>query len=311
MQRLLNQGRDHIVVVDNFSQSRENIIDDPRVEYHEIDIRDRDALTTLFTAKKPVSVLHFAALANVPDSVADPAGYYDHNVTGSLNLLNAMKEAGTKQIVFSSSASVYGEPTTEIVSEDHPKKPTNPYGRTKLIMEEMLADYGLAYGISSISLRYFCAAGCDPSGKLGPHHSKVTHIIPRILGTIVGTYDKFFVYGNDFNTPDGTGVRDYIHVSDLADAHLKAIEKLSSGEAICEQYNLGINKGFSVLEMIKAAESVTGQKVPFEIKDRRPGDPARLIANADRAKRELGWQPQYLDIEEIIRTAYEFTKNHP
>jgi UDP-glucose 4-epimerase len=294
-------------VVDNFSQSRKNILSRSNVLYHEIDIRNREAVADIFGRIKPDTVFHFAALASVPDSVSNPSNYYLTNVVGSYNVLEAMRSSGCKKIICSSSASVYGEPQSEIIVEDHPKSPTNPYGQTKLIVESMFKDYHVAYGISSISFRYFCAAGADPEGELGEYHVPETHVIPSLLGVILGTRDQFAIYGTDYNTPDGTGIRDYIHVMDLASAHICAMKKLET-ETLCTTYNLGINKGFSVRELIIAAERVTGTKVNYTEKDRRPGDPSRLIADATRAMTELNWQPEYLDIEEIIKTAYDSQK---
>ncbi len=293
-----------IHVIDNFSQSRKNILVRPNVQYHELDICNAPALTNIFVDLKPDTVFHFAAIANVPDSVANPATYYRTNVIGSYNLLEAMRACGCTKIIFSSSASTYGEPEQEIITENHPKKPTNPYGQTKLIVELMLKDYFTAYQISSISFRYFCAAGADPEAELGEYHTPETHVIPSLLETLLGRRDMFYIFGTDYATPDGTGIRDYIHVFDLANAHIKALHKLDT-EQLCTQYNLGINKGFSVRELIVTAEKVSGKKLTYSEKDRRPGDPSRLIADAHRAMQELSWQPQYTNIEDIITTAYQ------
>lgn len=302
---LLDLG--HIIhVVDNFRESRNNILTHERVTYHEIDITDKEGLQEVFQKVQPSIVFHFAALASVPDSMERPYEYYLSNVIGGLNLLESMRETGVSKIVFSSSASTYGEPQTEVITEDHPQKPTNTYGYTKLVFENMLKDYHRAYGFSSVSLRYFCASGCDPVKGLGEYHTPETHVIPSIIETILGKRKTFFVYGNDFSTPDGTGVRDYIHVCDLADAHVCAMNKLFEGGIICNQYNLGINKGFSVMELIKAAEEVSGKKVNYEYKPRRSGDPSRLIADSTKAQTELGWVPKNLEIEGIISDAYSF-----
>lgn len=306
--KLLRDRSDHkIDIVDNFSQSRHNVLKHPRIVYHDVDIRDREALNRVFLEQKPDVVFHFAALANVPDSVANPANYYENNVIGSLNLIECMRTHGTNKIIFSSSAAVYGEPTTEEIVEDHEKKPTNPYGMTKLMFEHVLKNYFDAYGIASISFRYFCAAGVDPSLEIGKFHNPETHVIPSIIETVLGKRKEFFVFGDDYPTPDGTGIRDYIHVADLAEAHIRAMEKLLN-TSLCEQYNLGINKGFSVLEIIKAVEKTAKKKLNYGIRPRRPGDPARLIANAEKAQKELGWKPAYLNIEDIVKTAYEFLK---
>jgi len=301
---LADQPDTMIHVIDNFSQSRNNILTRANVQYHELDICDAKNLTKIFLELTPDTVFHFAAIANVPDSVSDPAKYYRTNVVGSYNLLEATRASGCSKLIFSSSASVYGEPGSEVILEDHPKKPTNPYGRTKLVMEEMLKEYFAAYRISSISFRYFCAAGADPDGELGEYHTPETHVIPSILETIRGQRDMFSIFGTDYPTPDGTGIRDYIHVVDLAQAHICALHKLDTDE-LCTQYNLGINKGFSVRELIDTAERITETKLTYTEKDRRPGDPSRLIADATRAMNELAWQPQFTNIEDIIRTAYQ------
>jgi UDP-glucose 4-epimerase len=290
-------------VVDTFSQSRKNILSASNVVYHEVDIRNSESLTELFLKIKPSVVFHFAALASVPDSVANPGDYYGHNVIGTYNVLEAMRASGCKKIVSSSSAAVYGEPVTEVITEEHPKVPTSPYGQTKLMTEHMLQDYFRAYQISSISFRYFCAAGVEASLTLGEYHTPETHVIPSLIETVLGKRTCFYIFGDDFPTPDGTGIRDYIHVSDLADAHLLAMTKLEK-EVLCTAYNLGINKGFSVKELLTAVENVAGKPVPHELKGRRPGDPARLIANSERAIKELRWQPKYLEIDDIIKTAY-------
>jgi len=250
-------------------------------------------------------VVHYAAVANVPDSVARPAVYYDNNIVGGLNVLEAMREVGCKKIIFSSTAAVYGE-SDSLIDEDYPKNPTNPYGYSKLVFEQILKDYYKAYGISSVSFRYFCATGCDEGGKIGCYHDPETQVIPNICKTLLGKQKIFNVWGADFPTPDGSGVRDYIHVNDLADAHILAIKKLEENGVFC--YNLGINKGFSVFELIKESEKVSGKKLNYQISPRRAGDPASLVASSAKAQRELGWKPKYTDIGQIIKTDYEFFK---
>jgi UDP-glucose-4-epimerase GalE len=296
-----------IHVIDNFSQTRANVLTHKHVVYHEIDIREKDALYRVFDSIKPDAVLHFAALASVPDSVINPATYFDTNVTGSMHVLDAMRRTECSRIVFSSSASVYGEPQTDVITEDHPKNPTNPYGYTKLVVEHMLKAYHRAYGISSISFRYFCAAGNEPSCALGEHHTPETHAIPALIETALGIRKEFNIYGDDFPTVDGTGVRDYIHVDDLADAHIKALVLLEE-KSVCSQYNLGINKGFSVKELIEGVEKIVGHSLPVVVKDRRVGDPSKLVADATRAMRDLNWSPRYTDIRSIIITAYNAFK---
>lgn len=302
----LNQSKKfNIYIIDNFQQGKNNIIKDKNINYFNIDLKDKNKLNKFFNNKKIDLVVHFAALASVPDSVKNPADYYENNVIGGLNLLQAMKKNKVNKIIFSSSAAVYGEPKTSIIKENHPKLPTNPYGYTKLIFENFLSDYYKAYDLNSISFRYFCAAGADKSKTIGEYHKPETHIIPVLIETALGLRKKFFVYGNNYPTKDGTGVRDYIHVNDLAEAHILAIKKLNS-KKICEFYNLGINKGYSVMELIKTTEKITGKKINYEIVDRRPGDPSQLIADSSLAYKKLGWRPKYKNIESIIKTAYYF-----
>jgi len=304
---LLDDVTNVIHVVDNFSQSRQNILKHPQVTYHELDICDEARLTQLFLEVQPDIVFHFAALASVPDSVNNPAAYYLNNVVGSFNLLEAMRTSGCTKIVFSSSASVYGEPVIEIISEDHPKHPTNPYGQTKLEVEYMLQSYFTAYGISSISFRYFCAAGAEPTLTVGEYHTPETHAIPSIVETLLGRRETFTIFGDDYPTPDGTGIRDYIHVVDLANAHVAAMYKLEQGP-LCTQYNLGINQGFSVKELIATAERVSGLTLQYDVQGRRPGDPSRLIADASKAIAELDWRPTHTDISDIVTTAFNSFK---
>lgn len=297
----------HIVaVVDSFIETKSNVIEHENVTYYEVDIRDKAKLLEVFKKVKPAIVFHFAALTSVPESVKDPSSYYGTNVIGSINLLDSMKECGVNKIIFSSSASVYGETVHEEIFEENTKNPTNPYGRTKLIFEDILADYHQAYGFSSISFRFFCAAGCDLQSGLGEHHLKETHVIPSIVETLQGKRSEFFVFGNDYNTHDGTGVRDYIHVSDLANAHIAAMNKIFKDGNICTQYNLGINKGFSVLELIQAAEAASGKKLNYSFRTRRSGDPSKLVANSEKAQRELNWKPVFTDIRCMIDSTYSF-----
>jgi len=297
-----------ILVVDNFSQGRENILQDEKIKYFEVDLRDKNKLNEVFQSNQIDVVVHFAALASIPGSVSDPASTYENNVLGGWNLLDCMNRAKINKIIFSSSASVYGEPTTEVLEESHAKNPVNPYGYSKLVFEKLLQDYHKGYGLNSISFRYFCAAGSDPNLQVAEHHKPETHAIPCMLEAILGKRKEFLVYGHDYPTPDGTGIRDYIHVEDLAAAHLLGLDKLMQGEVICEAYNLGINKGFSVMELIAAAEKITGKKLNYKIAARRPGDPSRLIANAAKAQKDLGWQPKHTSIEDMINSSYEALK---
>ncbi len=295
-----------VYVVDIFSESRNNILKHKNVEYLEVDIRNKKELVDIFLKTKPELVFHFAAKASVPDSMNNPFDYYETNILGGLNLLEAMRTSGTDKIIFSSSASIYGEPQTETITESHPKNPTNTYGYTKLVFENILKDYNRAYNINSVSFRYFCAAGCDANSGLGENHKNETHLIPSIFETILGKREKFYVFGRDFKTHDGTGIRDYIHVSDLASAHIKAIEFLYSKDDCCEFFNLGINKGFSVFEVIKACELVSGKILTFEVKEKRLGDPSCLVADARKAQNSLKWSPKFKTIEEIVGSCFYY-----
>jgi UDP-glucose 4-epimerase len=303
----LRKTEHKILVVDNFRESRNNIINDSKIEYLEMDLRDKNQLATVF--EKPIDIVaHFAALASVPDSVVCPSEYYDVNVKGGLNLLDCMIKAKVKKIIFSSSASVYGEPQMEAISEDHPKVPTNPYGRTKLIFEQILGDYYNAYGLNSISFRYFCAAGVDVESGLGEYHNPETHVIPSIIETLIGKRSEFKIFGNDYPTPDGTGIRDFIHVNDVASAHLMVMEKLVSSNSVYDQYNLGNSRGYSVLELIEASERLSGLKLNYSVFQRRPGDPSSLIADNSKARQELDWQPKCSDLDNLIGSALTFFK---
>ncbi len=274
------------------------------------DLRDRGMLDRLFKETEIECVMHFAAYASVGDSVENPAKYYDNNVNGCFNLLEAMRAAGVKQMIFSSSAATYGEPTQIPIPEDHIQFPTNPYGETKLVMERMLKWYYGAYGIRSISLRYFNAAGADPDGELGEDHEPEQHIIPVILQTALGKRETTKVFGTDWDTPDGTCIRDYIHVVDLADAHLRALNALRSGPTT-SAYNLGNGEGFSVKQVIETCEKVVGRPIPSVAAPRRAGDPARLVASSDKIRKELGWSPRYPDLETIISHAWAWFEAHP
>lgn len=256
------------------------------------------------------AVIHFAAYASVPDSVANPDKYFKNNIIGSLNLINAMNAHGVRKIIFSSSAAVYGEPKYIPIDEDHPKDPTNPYGLTKLQFEDVLRWYDMAYGVRSVSLRYFCAAGADPGGAIGEDHDPEHHLIPVVLLTALGQRPSVKVFGTDWDTPDGTCIRDFIHVSDLADAHLLALRALENG-AETTAYNLGNGDGQSVMQVIEAAEEVTGRKVPWEAAPRRPGDPARLVASSEKLKKELGWKPKFPELHKIMETAWRWHTSHP
>ncbi|HEY3329955.1 MAG TPA: UDP-glucose 4-epimerase GalE [Capsulimonadaceae bacterium] len=270
-----------------------------------------DALVRETLAKHEIdAVVHFAAYASVPESVANPEKYYTNNIYKSLTLLNAVKDAGIKKLIFSSSAATFGEPQYTPIDEDHPQKPTNPYGQTKLDFEYILKWYDVAYGIKSVWLRYFCAAGADPEGELGEDHTPETHMIPLSILAALGRRDNIKMFGQDYPTEDGTGVRDYIHVTDLGSAHVLALKALNSG-AQTSYYNLGNGKGYSVKQVIETTRQVTGLPINAIEAPRRAGDPAILVASAGKITAELGWQPQYGDLPTMIRTAFEWFRAHP
>ena len=274
------------------------------------DLRNKQRLSKLFNQTTFDAVVHFAAYASVPDSVVNPAKYFENNIIGGLNLLECMRESSVKEIVFSSSAAVYGEPKKNPIKEDSEKTPTNPYGLTKLQFEEYLKAYDAAYGIKSVSLRYFCAAGADPDGQIGENHNPETHVIPMAILTALKRRSEFKIFGNDYPTPDGTGVRDFIHVSDLATIHSLALDYLSSGGKTTA-YNCGNEKGYSVKEVVDMVRKVSGKEFPVKVEARRPGDPAVLIADSSKLKNELDFSHKYSDLETIITTAWNWFKKHP
>ena len=269
------------------------------------DTGNRADLKKCFQRHKINAVMHFAAYAYVGESVENPLKYYENNVGNTIELLRATLENGVKNFVFSSTCATYGNPEKTPIGEDHPLNPINPYGRTKRIIEEILADYHAAYGLNYTSLRYFNAAGADPDSEVGEDHDPETHLIPKILDAAAGKSHAVKVFGTDYQTTDGTCIRDYIHVTDLAQAHLLALEKLIDG-AGSHVYNLGNGQGFSVLEVIECARKITGKEIGVENADRRPGDPPVLIASNEKAARELGWKPQYADLDDIIGTAWRW-----
>jgi UDP-glucose 4-epimerase len=267
------------------------------------DVSDRAPVRSILREHGIGVVLHFAAYAYVGESVEDPARYYRNNVAGTIELLGAMVEAGVKRIVFSSTCATYGLPREIPIPEDHPQEPVNPYGASKLMIERMLADFDRAYGLRSVVLRYFNAAGADPGGAIGERHEPETHLIPLVLRTALGERPAVEIFGTDYPTPDGTCVRDYVHVTDLASAHVLGVERLAGG-APSDVYNLGNGSGFSVREVIATAERVTGRPIAAVAAPRRAGDPHTLVGSSDKARRELGWSPRLASLEDIIRTAW-------
>ncbi len=304
--KLLCENNHEPIVIDNLFRGHKDAIPSG-IPFEIVDLLDYEKLLTIIKMFEPEAVVHFAALAYVGESVENPELYYLNNVVGSYNLIRAVKETGIKKFVFSSTCSIYGNPFMIPISEKESSKPINPYANTKLVIETILKDFDNTYGIKFVALRYFNAAGADPAGLIGESHHPETHLIPLVLYTALRKREKLFVYGNDYETQDGTCIRDYIHVMDLADAHLKAINYLND----CREstiINLGTGKGNSVLEIIKKSEQITGKDIPYEFTDRRPGDPAILVADNKKAKELLGWSPKY-SIEEIIETAWKWHSN--
>lgn len=273
----------------------------------EADVRDAAALDATFQRHKIDAVLHFAARAYVGESVTSPGLYYDVNVNGTRTLLDAMVRAGIGRIVFSSTCAVYGAQGDSAITEDLPKSPINPYGFSKLVCERMMDDFETGHGLRSVRLRYFNAAGADPDGEIGEHHDPETHLIPLVLDAAAGRRPSISVFGTDYDTPDGTAVRDYIHVQDLAAAHVAATERLLAGGGTLA-VNLGTGAGVSVREVIHAAKTVTGRGIPAVDSPRRAGDPARLVANADLARRELGWTPMRSDLPTLLKDAWSWSQ---
>jgi UDP-glucose 4-epimerase len=299
---LIKEGFE-VVVFDNFSTGKKELL--VGGELFEGDLMHKESIKKALGSKNIEAVLHFASLIQVGESYADPRKYYTHNLITSLNLLDVMLEAGVKYFVFSSSAAVYGEPLQNPIPESHPLNPFNPYGQTKFFVEKVIQDYERAYGLKFISLRYFNAAGADPEGHLGELHDPETHLIPNILLFLLGKKKKFEIFGKDFPTKDGTAVRDYIHVTDLAKAHVLSLKKLLKSPQ-SEFINLGTNKGYSVLEIINKTEEITGEKVLYTESPRREGDVPVLLASREKAEKVLGWKLYHSSIETIIETAWNW-----
>ena len=303
--RLLVRSGYQVVVLDNLSYGHKEAIVDEEVELIIGDIADEALLESLFAKYAFEAVLHFAAFTYVGESVTSPQKYYDNNLSKPLVLLNTMLKHNCLKFVFSSTCATYGNPGYMPLDEKHAQKPLSPYGKSKYLLEQVIKDYETAYDFKYVFLRYFNAAGADESGLIGEDHDPETHLIPLILDAVVGDRPPIKVFGTDYPTPDGTAVRDYIHINDLADAHLKALEFLRKGKASVA-CNLGTGQGYSVLEVINAAAKVTGKEVPHELAERRAGDATELVADASLAKEVLGWQPQYTDIHQIIETAWKW-----
>jgi UDP-glucose-4-epimerase GalE len=305
--KALRKAGHRVVIYDNLSAGhRAAALGEPLIEG---DTADVDAVRRAIRESGATAVMHFAAWLSVPDSVRDPAGFYRNNVTGTIGTLEAMVAEGCRQFVFSSTCAVYGEPVETPISETHPTAPVNAYGQTKLAIEHALPHFERAYGIRSIRLRYFNAAGADPDGELGEDHAPEIHVIPRAIEAAQGG-TPIDIFGEDYQTPDGTCLRDYIHVTDLADAHLRALTWLQSGGA-SGTYNLGTERPTSVRDVIAAVERATGLPVPHRSAPRRPGDPAVLYASAGKIRRDLGWIPQRPDLDTIVADAWRWHSRHP
>jgi UDP-glucose 4-epimerase len=302
VKRLARNGHE-VVVLDDLSTGRREAA--RFGELVEGGLADSALLDRLLGQRPFAAVMHFGAHSQVGESSQEPAIYYRNNVAHTLNLLDAMRARGVDLLVFSSSAAVFGEPTYIPIDEAHPLRPLNPYGRSKCMVEEILADYERAYGLHWAALRYFNAAGADPEGELGEQHEPETHLIPIVLQVASGRRSELLIFGDDYDTPDGTCVRDYVHVTDLCDAHALALDYLCSGRP-SRAWNLGTEAGFSVREVIDAARRVTGREIPVRVMPRRPGDPARLVADSAAARRDLGWRPQFPDLETMISHAWRW-----
>jgi UDP-glucose 4-epimerase len=320
VKELLISGND-VLVLDNFSTGHREALDvlqslpeitEGRNKLKVIsgDTGDRTLLISLLSEQSISAIIHLAAFSQVGESMQNPGKYFDNNVARAINILECMALTGVKHIVFSSSAAVYGEPSEIPIREKHSAIPTNVYGASKQMVEDLLKWYDRIYGIKYISLRYFNAAGADASGLIGEHHEPETHLIPIVMQRILGQRDELFIYGNDYPTDDGTCVRDYVHVTDLAQAHKLALTALTDGSD-SHTYNLGNGNGYSVKEVIDTVADVVGITIPYTIGKRRPGDPAILVASADKIKSELGWKPDYPSLQDIVSTAWEWHKRYP
>ena len=308
MCKLLREQNEPHVVFDNLETGHEQALNGSRLVRG--DLRKADDIKHAIEANHVDTVMHFGAYIMVGESVQKPAEYYENNFVGVMNLLNAMRDTGVLRLVFSSTAAVFGEPEYVPIDEDHPKDPTSPYGDTKLAVERMLAAYDRAYGIKNVCLRYFNAAGADPDGVLGEDHDPETHLIPAILLAGMGKTPGLKIFGTDYDTPDGTCVRDYVHVMDLAQAHLLAIKHLRDG-GDSRRYNLGNGQGFSVRQVIDTVERIMGKPIPQETSDRRPGDPATLVASSERIRKDWGWTPKYPELDTIVQHAWAWREAHP
>ena len=306
--RKLKEAGHDIVIFDNLSSGHRDAIKD--FELFQGDLSEKSDLEKVFSQNKFDAVVHFAGSIEAGESMTDPKRFFDNNFTCGLNLLEAMLAHGVKKIVFSSTAAVYGEPEKMPIEETAPKNPTNVYGLTKLMFEQVLDAYDRAYGLKSVCLRYFNATGADPKGEIGPDHKNKTHLLTLTLLTALGKRDSIKIFGTNYPTPDGTGVRDYVHVSDLADAHVLALDFLEKNNT-SDKFNLGNEKGTSVREVIEMSKTISGVDFKVIEEPRRAGDPADLFASSQKAQKILGWKPQFPNMEQIIETAWNWHKKHP
>lgn len=307
--RLVEAGKD-VVVVDSLVTGHLAAVR-KEAKFYQGDLADKDFMRKVFTENPDIdAVIHFAAFSLVAESMKDPLKYFDNNTAGMVKLLEVMNEFDIKYIVFSSTAATYGIPEKMPIYEDDPQLPINPYGESKLMMEKIMRWADEAYGIKFVALRYFNVAGAKPDGSIGEDHHPETHLLPIVLQVAMGEREKLQIFGDDYNTPDGTNVRDYVHPFDLADAHILAVDYLRNGNE-SSAFNLGSSTGFSNLEIVKAAREVTGKEIPAEIAARRGGDPDALIAASEKARKVLGWKPEFDDIHKIIETAWKWHTTHP
>ena len=308
VRQLIDKGEE-VIIVDNLETGHEDAIH-PKAKFYKVDIRDEKSLNKVFEENKIDEVIHFAANSLVGESMTNPLKYFNNNVHGTEVLLKVMVAHDVNKIVFSSTAATYGEPKNIPILESDETNPTNAYGETKLCMEKMMKWADKAHGVKYISLRYFNVAGAHVSGEIGEDHNPETHLIPLILQVPLGKREFISIFGDDYETHDGTCIRDYIHVTDLADAHILAVHKLREGSE-SNIYNLGSGNGLTVKEMIEAARKVTEHEIPAKVCERRAGDPAKLVASSEKARRELGWNPKYENVEDMISSAWNWHKNHP
>lgn len=306
--RLVEKGYD-VAVVDNLVTGHRAAVN-AKARFYEGDVRDQAFLDGVFDKEDIEGVIHFAAFSVVPESMKKPLKYFDNNTAGMVSLLEVMNKHNVKKIVFSSTAATYGEPKQIPIKETDPQVPTNPYGESKLMMEKIMRWSDEAYGIKFVALRYFNVAGAKEDGSIGEDHHPETHLVPIILEVAAGERDQLAIFGDDYPTKDGTNVRDYVHVVDLADGHILALEYLKAGHD-SDAFNLGSSTGFSNKEMLEAARKVTGKEIPAKMAPRRAGDPSTLIAASDKARKTLNWQPRFDNVEDIIRTAWNWKQTHP